>query len=176
MSERDLGGFEKLLRGLGGLFDQMADLTRTLQSKRGEPGAAPVVEHGVRIRTAAGEEIDRSFFGLAKEAPPEGEAGEAREEAPPRRREAELRQPPIELIEEAERVVALVEMPGAEEETLDITLDGDLLTVRAGGATVEYRSEAVLPVPVEPASQRLSFRNGVLELSWRRPKASGGSH
>ena len=54
-------------------------------------------------------------------------------------------------------------------ETLDLLVDGDMLTARAKSASAEYYAEAMLPVAVEPASRTVSLRNGVLELTWRRP-------
>jgi HSP20 family molecular chaperone IbpA len=66
-------------------------------------------------------------------------------------------------------LTALAEMPGAAAETLDLVVDGDILTVRARSDSVEYHAEAMLPVAIEPASRKVTLRNGVLEATWRRP-------
>lgn len=157
MTDPKQPGFDGLLRGLGDIFHQFADLSKTLKGKAEEQGESPVVERRVTIRTVDGEEVDSSFFGVSPQP----------ESATPST-ELELRRPPIEMMEQDETLTALVEMPGAEAETLDLLVDGDVFTVRASSASVEYHAEALLPVAIEPASRKVSLRNGVLEATWRR--------
>ena len=158
MTDPKQPGFDGLLRGLGEIFRQFSDLSENLKERLGERSEKPMVERRVSIRTLDGEEVDPSFFGGS---PHETSANSATE--------LELRQAPIEMMDEDDRLTALVEMPGAAAETLDLRVDGDMLTVRAKSASVEYHGEALLPVAIEPSSQKVTFRNGVLEATWRRP-------
>jgi len=157
MSDPKNQGLDGLLGGLGQIFRQFSDLSDNLKKKAEDRGEGPVVEKRVTIRTMDGEEIDSSFFGVS----PQPTAAEASTEL-------ELRQAPVEFMEQDELLTALVEMPGAAAETLDLLIDGDMLTVRAKSGSVEYHAEAILPAAVEPASQTVSLRNGVLEATWRR--------
>lgn len=155
-------GLEGLLRGIGSLFQQFADLSSELRRSSGQAG--PVVESRMSIRTVDGEEIGNAFFGLGGEE----EAG-ARDERPAA---PDYREPPVELLVTDDAITALVELPGAEPASLVINLEHDMLTVTAKGRSVEYRTEALLPAPVVAEAREDSLRNGVLEITWPRAKAA----
>ena len=157
MTDPKQPGFDWLLKGLGGVFHQFSELSETLKERAGEGDEKPVVERRVSIRTVDGEEIDSSFFGVSPRQAPAN---------PPT--ELELRHVPVEMMEQEETLTALAEMPGATAETLDLQVEGDMLTMRAKSASVEFHAEAMLPVAIEPASQKVTLRNGVVEATWRR--------
>ena len=154
-------GFDWLLKGLGGVFRQFSELSETLKESAGERGEKPVVEQRVSIRTVDGEEIDSSFFGVSPRQEATAKAAT----------ELELRNVPVEMMEQEETLTALAEMPGAAAETLDLLVEGDMLTMRAKSASVEFHAEAMLPTPIEPDSLKVTLRNGVVEATWRRVPA-----
>ncbi len=86
----------------------------------------------------------------------------------------------LDVSENDREVVVRAEVPGFEENELDIQLNGDVLTIRGekenrGDGREEYRSyfQAVtLPPGVNPEAARARYRNGVLELHIPRPEES----
>jgi len=92
--------------------------------------------------------------------------------------------PHTDIYEEKGELVMKTELPGINKEDLDITLDGDILTVKAEKKDEEvadrthhtrersygsYQRSMRLPYPVNKDKIAASFDNGVLEL--RLPKA-----
>lgn len=185
-----LGG---ILRGVGDLLHQMADLSRNAQdarqgaSSRADERAAddedddrrgrrPIVESRMTIRSLDGEEIGADFFGLgdivaAATAASRG-SDRAEAEAEGTALAPERREPPVEVIEEEAVITAIVELPGAGPEELAVRVEHDMLFVTASGRGVAYATEALLPAAVDDSSRTQSLRNGVLELSWPHPAAS----
>jgi HSP20 family molecular chaperone IbpA len=164
MAERDNAGggfgFEGLLRGMGDLLHQVANVSSDI---RRTDGSRPVVESHMSVRSVDGEEIGADFFGLHDLA---GAATAHDEKATP---SPERREPTVDIIATPEAISAIVELPGAEPETLAVRVDHDMLTIAATGRGVEYAAEALLPASVADDAREQTFRNGVLELKWPWP-------
>jgi HSP20 family protein len=92
--------------------------------------------------------------------------------------------PHTDMYEEKDTLVMKTELPGINKEEVDITLEGDRLTIRAEkkeevteDATHhtneryygQYFRSVTLPFPVKEKGVSATFENGVLEL--RLPKA-----
>ena len=92
--------------------------------------------------------------------------------------------PHTDIYEEKDQLVMKAELPGIDKKDLDITLEGNRLTIRAEkkeevkeGATHhtreryygQYFRSVTLPYPVKEGEILATFDNGVLEL--RLPKA-----
>ena len=92
--------------------------------------------------------------------------------------------PHTDIYEEKDQLVMKIELPGIDQKDLDITLEGDRLTIKAEkkeevkeDATQhtreryygEYYRSVTLPYPVKEDKVSATFDNGVLEL--RLPKA-----
>lgn len=77
-------------------------------------------------------------------------------------------------------IVVRADLPGFEENGLDVRLDNDVLTIKAekeqeGDDRREYRSffrRVMLPPGVEAEKVQASYRSGVLELHIPRPAGS----
>jgi len=82
------------------------------------------------------------------------------------------RQPIVDVFEEPNDLVVVAEVPGLEAADIEasVTQDG-ALSIEAKGAR-RYSRIVPLPAPVDPASIRISCRNGILEL--RLARAGGG--
>lgn len=188
MESFGLGG---ILRGVGDLLHQMADLSRNAQDTRqgvssradeqaaddgddDRPGRRPIVESRMTIRSLDGEEIGADFFGLGDivAAATAASRGSDRAEAEGTAPAPERREPPVEVIEEEAVITAIVELPGAGPEELAVRVEHDMLFVTASGRGVAYATEALLPAAVDDSSRTQSLRNGVLELSWPHPASS----
>lgn len=157
-------GFEGLLRGLGDFLHQAATVS---SDRRRADGQRPVVESHMTVRTVDGDEIGADFFGRRDAGAASTPGDEAAASSP------ERREPTVEIIATAQAISAIVELPGAEPETLTVRVDHDMLAIAAAGCGIEYAAEALLPAPVSDAVREQSFRNGVLELKWpwTEPKA-----
>lgn len=189
MESFGLGG---ILRGVGDLLHQMADLSRSAQDARqgassrqaddraaddGDDerrGRRPIVESRMTIRSLDGEEIGADFFGFGDivAAATAASRGSDRAEAEGTAPAPERREPPVEVIEEDAVITAIVELPGAGPEGLAVRVEHDMLFVTASGRGVAYATEALLPAAVDDSSRTQSLRNGVLELSWPHPASS----
>jgi HSP20 family molecular chaperone IbpA len=170
MAERDnLGGgfgLEGLLRGIGDLLHQAANMSS--DRHRADPeGSKPVMQSRMSVRTVDGEEIGADFFGLRAFVDAVAERRQDEQApAPPDRRE-----PLIDIITSEDSISAIVELPGADPETLVVQVEHDMLILSASGAGIEYAAEALLPAAVTDSAREQSFRNGVLELKWPRAAA-----
>jgi HSP20 family molecular chaperone IbpA len=63
-------------------------------------------------------------------------------------------------------VKVITELPGAAPESIRLELQGHRLTIDADGPEEPYHATAELP-PVDKTSVHHSFRNGVLEVTFR---------
>jgi HSP20 family molecular chaperone IbpA len=161
-------GFEGLLRGIGDLLHQAANISSDLK-RNGAEGQKPQVESRMSVRTVDGDEVGADFFGLRElVANAQGrrdavDAGEDVPPPPPERREAM-----VDILPEPGWIVAVAELPGATADSVRITLEQDMLSISATAPGIDYAAEALLPCAVQDAGREQSFRNGVLELRWPR--------
>jgi len=150
-----LGG---LFKGVGTLFELLSKMTEEGKgefSQTGElsglPGKAKGV-YGFSIKTGIGGKPVVEQFGNIKET----EKGVLVEE---------IREPLTDIIVEEERVLVIAEVPGIEEEKVKIEINGDILNLEAEGAERKYAKEILLPSPVEEKPEKVSLKNGILEIT-----------
>lgn len=84
--------------------------------------------------------------------------------------------PEIDLIDTNEEIIALVALPGASKETIDLRTTEDTLSVEAKPAPREgkyikremspkgMKREIKLPEEIKPEQVRASYNNGILEV------------
>ena len=65
-----------------------------------------------------------------------------------------------------DEVKVITELPGALVESIHLDIQEKKLTIDAGDAEMPYHTTADLP-PVDTGSMQQSFRNGVLEVTFR---------
>jgi HSP20 family protein len=84
------------------------------------------------------------------------------------------------VMEDDKEIVVRAEMPGFDENEIDVQLRDDVLTIKAekeqkGDGQQEYRSfyrALALPQGVDAEKVRATYRNGLLELHIPRPEGS----
>jgi HSP20 family protein len=106
---------------------------------------------------------------------PEGQtATRKREEAP--------NYPPIEIVEGAQEVYIIIELPGVKKEDMELGLTGNQLTIKGTAATFyphlkrtcserfsgEFQRQISLPDAVPPNKLTARFWNGLLFVSYKR--------
>src|SRR5208283_3016949 len=74
------------------------------------------------------------------------------------------REPLADVINEAEQVRVLVELPGVEKSDIKTTITEDTLTIKVEAAARKFYKEVQLPSGVDPDSSKASYNNGVLEI------------
>jgi len=94
-----------------------------------------------------------------------GEAVPVMAEVPPSRPRS-AREPVAEVHRLGDETRVITELPGAAEEMIRLEVKGNTLVIDAGEAENHYHTTADIP-PVDVASMQRSFRNGVLEVSFR---------
>jgi HSP20 family protein len=86
----------------------------------------------------------------------------------------------FDVDENDKEIVVRADMPGFEENELDVRLENEVLTIKAekeqkGDRQREYRSffrQVRLPAGIDTEKVQASYRNGVLELHIPRPEGS----
>ena len=78
-----------------------------------------------------------------------------------------MREPLIDVFDEGAEIVVAAELPGAKESAIEVEVRGDVLAISSSGER-RYAKEVVLPSPVDAASMKRSFKNGLLELRLKK--------
>ena len=80
------------------------------------------------------------------------------------------REPLVDVINEAEQVRVLAELPGVEKSDIRTTISEDTLTIKVDTPARKYYKEVQLPTGVDPESSKASYNNGALEIALRKLK------
>jgi len=152
------------LFGLGGLFkgiEKLVDLAGKLEEngairKEGEINFDHIKKgmkgvYGFTISTAGGGTPKVETFGNIKKTPEGPKVDEERE-------------PITDIFNEKNEIVVIAEMPGIEENDLEIDLKEDILEISAVSKSRTYRKELLLPVKVIKQNLTHKFTNGILEI------------
>ena len=159
-TEREAGG---LFNILGSVIDLVAELER----KGGEISRSGEIKglgkdvrgvYGFSVRTLVGGEPVVESFGNIKETP-QGPVVD------------EVREPIVDVIEEEDELVLFAEIPGVSEETVELEVKGDVVSIRAEEKDRKYAKEVLLPCAVAPEPLSVTARNGVVEVHFRKEKA-----
>ncbi len=82
----------------------------------------------------------------------------------------EQREPLVDIIEEAERVRVIAELPGVEKEDIKLYAAPRALTISVDTPQRKYYKELELPVEVDEFSGKSTYKNGILEVIFNRKK------
>jgi len=87
----------------------------------------------------------------------------------------DAREPLVDVINEAQQVRVVAELPGVEKSDIKTTISEDTLTIKVDAAARKYYKEVPLPAHVDPDSSKASYNNGVLEITLRKlqPRPKG---
>jgi len=72
------------------------------------------------------------------------------------------------------RIVA--DLPGVEKDDIDLTCDGETLTISATSSRRDYDERVSLPVRVDERSASATYNNGVLEVTLQKRDADGSAN
>ena len=180
--EGGLGAIVEALQGaLHGLIDKVSEAARSAgeaeagKTERDDAAPGGNVRSGVHSIELGGKGA-RMVFGYTLRMGLDGVSaepfGDVPDEAAARAAAASAaapgaRQPIVELFEEADAIVVVAELPGADPASLVCRIDGQTLLIEAAG-TRRYRKQVALPAAVRPAEISRNFQNGILEVRLAR--------
>jgi len=101
-----------------------------------------------------------------------------RESAPPRARPKRRvkrevvrpEEPAVDIFEEPDHLLVIAELPGVEEEDINLDLQGDKLTISANAPHRRYRKQVTLPYPPQ-GDLKTAYKNGMLEIRLEKAEA-----
>lgn len=73
------------------------------------------------------------------------------------------REPLVDIVDEADRVKVLAELPGVEKEDIKLYATPNTLTINVDTPQKKYFKELELPSEVDETSAKSTYRNGILE-------------
>lgn len=137
------------------LFDNLEEIIEALLEEMGESG--PFV-YGFSIIHRPGEEPELREFGNVPEYSQKEENFFPSETT---------KEPLVDVFETEDMVHVLAEFPEIEKEDLLLHATAQHLEIQVRGLS-GYSADVDLPVPVDPKSAKASYKNGVLEVTFRR--------
>lgn len=153
------GGLGGMLKGLGDLVEKLGELAE----KNGELSkTGEIHDAGKQLRGIYGFTVK---VGLGDQGPRIEPFGNIRRDDKSGRTEVqEVREPMVDVFEEADHLLILAELPGISKEDLRIDLKDDVLTIIAEHGDKKYRKEVLLPCSVSKEKMQITCNNGVLEI------------
>jgi HSP20 family protein len=83
---------------------------------------------------------------------------------------SDTREPLVDVVEDAENVKVVGELPGVEKKDIQMKCAEDLLTISVNTPSRKYHKEVQLPTTVDPDTSKATYNNGVLEVTLRKTK------
>lgn len=154
--ELNLGG---LFRGLGEFVDMVGKLAEAGEKQVSRQGEFRIKGLDDRARGVYGFSIRSGIAPNKPRVEPFGNVRAGKEGLVV----ADIREPLVDIFDEADEVVVTAELPGVSDRDISITFEADRLTIETRGER-HYVKELVLPSPVDPDSLAQTYNNGVLEL------------
>ena len=91
-----------------------------------------------------------------------------KERAKPEFKITETREPIVDVFDEKDQVLIVAELPGVKEEEIKTTLKGDILILEASNEERKYYKEILLPSKIIAESEEKTYKNGVLEIKFKK--------
>jgi HSP20 family protein len=88
------------------------------------------------------------------------------------KRYLDIRKPLIDILEAEETLHVIAEMPGIEKENIQLNATDLILDIETIDGNPKYSERVELPVKVDPLSAKATYKNGVLEVTFKRLKSS----
>jgi len=155
--EPGLGGFLKgfgdLIEKLGELAETGGELSRTGEIHKTGKGMQGIYGFTVKTGLLADDGPRVEPFGNIRTDPESGHTVVQ-----------EVREPAVDVFDEADHVLVVAEMPGISLKDVEITVEDDLLTIVAERGDKKYRKEVLLPASSATDRTQFTCNNGVVEI------------
>lgn len=165
----DPAGLGGIFKGIASFIDLLVDLTEERQGKEegsAEEGKGIKRSREFRGSTPSGKEF-RGVYGFSVRMGLGGPEVETFGNLRPEEEGAvveERREPLVDVFDEGQSLQVVVELPGVEEESIDVRLADDVLILSTERGARKYHKEVLLPAPVEAESLVRTYRNGIFEV------------
>ena len=153
------GGILKKVEKLPGFKEQLREIDEEIERRLKIPPAPPFSKGG-NLKTAEGG------LGGARSMPPGIKGAPSREKRPGRERPAQS-DISADVFDENDHLLVAADLPGVEEDTIDISLEGDVLTLsfKKEGGVLKKR----LKLPCAPGGEiGKTYKNGILEVKIKK--------
>jgi HSP20 family protein len=144
---KGLGNFVKLV----GEMEKEGKSETTRRKEVKGPGKTRAV-YGYTVRFGLGEKPAFERFGNIRE---DGGVDDTIE-------------PLIDVFDEEDQFVVILELPGVDAETINVQVEGEILTVEGRRKDRRYEKNIAFPPGVDASSLQESYRNGILELKFKK--------
>jgi len=88
----------------------------------------------------------------------------------------ERREPLVDIIEDDDSIKVLAELPGVEKHDIILQATAYTLTIEVDTVDRKYFKELAFPVDIDKSTAKSSFRNGVLEITFKKKPGDQGTH
>lgn len=169
------GTAASVLGQLGGMFPGLDGLIRGLEKSEAFQERLRAIDGEIeaRLRSEPLKRVEVGGTMSSLRSRPTGRpmgrrAAPGRRQAPvPEPKVPTVQEPPADVFDEETHLKVVAELPGIEEEDIEIDLNGARLVISANTPAHKYRKEIVLPRAPDGKVERL-YRNGILELTlWK---------
>ncbi|TXT53722.1 MAG: hypothetical protein BAJATHORv1_120017 [Candidatus Thorarchaeota archaeon] len=154
---------EEMLRNIEAMLDQMlsgfGDGTMfdpsVMEDLMGDPSSTNPFVFGVKMQMGPDGKPIIQRFGNVPADESEIPSGPALE-------------PLVDVIEEADEIVVVAELPGVERDEIKVRIKGQALTIHVDNPSRPYHKEIRLPSKVQKDAARSAIRNGILEVRLKK--------
>jgi len=80
---------------------------------------------------------------------------------------SDQREPVVNIIKDVDKLKIIAELPGVTKSDLRITANETSLTIESLSGERRYSKKIELPNEIEPSSGKSSYKNGILEVSFK---------
>ena len=84
------------------------------------------------------------------------------------------REPLVDVIKGQDEIRVIAEVPGVAKEDLKVTADENTVTIESATGEQRYHKRVDLPDPVDPKTAKSTYKNGILEVSFKTRSKTGG--
>ena len=84
------------------------------------------------------------------------------------------REPLVDVIEDDDFIRVLAELPGVEKQDIRLQATAQGLTIQVDNADRKYFKELTFPVDIDRSTAKSTYRNGVLEITFRKKRDDHG--
>jgi HSP20 family protein len=84
----------------------------------------------------------------------------------------DIRKPLIDILETEDTVHVVAELPGIEKENILLNATDLILDIETIDGNPKYSERVEMPVKVDPQSAKATYKNGVLEVTFKRLESS----
>lgn len=87
----------------------------------------------------------------------------------------EEREPLVDVISGSDDIRIVAEVPGVNKEDLKVSASEDTVTIESTTGSPRYHKKISLPDAVDPKTAKSTYKNGILEISFKlKKKGEGG--